>query len=124
MRLLVYDYLQGENTMQTGKLIRACLYGKTEVYLKDDAIQLLEMTTINSHYLFLHERISRSGLLVWQVLAGRDSLIGRTVCLLAIGDLYRLTVGSRAAIYDMVRSYQPPLYTSRILAIKVEYSVC
>ncbi|MEM4251846.1 MAG: hypothetical protein QW828_08445 [Candidatus Bathyarchaeia archaeon] len=128
MRLLVYDYLHEVKFMQTGELTRVkspCYCGQTEAYLKDDAIQLLEVTTINSSYLFLQERISRSGLLVWRVLEGRDSLLGRTVSLLAIGsDVYRLAVGGRVAIYDMARSYEPPLYTSRILAIRLEYGVC
>ncbi len=115
--------------MQTGELLKEPQpyypNGLQEAYLKDDAIQLLEVTTINSRYLFLHKRISRSGLLVWQVLDGRDSLLGRTVSLLAIAsDVYRLTVGGRAAIYDMARSYDPPIYTSRILGIRVEYGVC
>lgn len=115
--------------MQTGELLKEpkTYYpsGLQEAYLKDDAIQLLEVTTINSRYLFLHKRVSRSGLLVWQVLDGRESLLGRTVSLLAIGrDVYRLAIGGRAAIYDLARSYDPPVYTSRILGIRLEHSVC
>ncbi|MCS6885234.1 MAG: hypothetical protein RMM17_12460 [Acidobacteriota bacterium] len=93
-----------------------------QVYLKDDAVELLEVTTVNTCYLFFRKSVTRSGLLLWEVLDGRQKIIGKTVGILSMGtDIYKLEIGKRFAIHN-IEPFTAPLYTSRILSIGLEYS--
>jgi hypothetical protein len=97
-------------------------HGVESLSLNNEHIEFLKITTQNTIYHFARQRSEHTDFTIWQVLSGRQDIIGKTVHLFCASEnnkFEQLSKGDHLGIYLIDDPNSLPRYTSEISDLAV-----